>query len=118
MDRQALGRRGEDLAAAYLRGLGWQVLERNWRCRLGELDLVARDRDALVFCEVKCRSGLGYGSPLESITAAKLARLRHLAAEWLTGHPGHPGPVRLDAIGVLLPPGAPASVTHLRGIGA
>src|SRR3954464_14821429 len=74
-----LGRRGEDLAARYLTDLGYRILARNWRCRSGEIDLVAADlepgRRTIVFCEVKTRSGLGFGDPLEAITWAKGRRL-------------------------------------------
>jgi hypothetical protein len=73
--KQQLGVRGEDLACAELQRQGMQVLERNWRCRLGEIDIVAAEAGAsgltLVFCEVKCRSGLGFGHPLEAITFPK-----------------------------------------------
>ena len=76
--RQALGARGEDLAVAELRRQGMEVLARNWRCRLGEIDVIASEvvggRRTVVFCEVKCRSGLGFGDPLEAITWAKLRR--------------------------------------------
>ena len=69
-----LGKRGEDLAADYLAGAGVVVLSRNWRCRDGELDLVATDGERLIVCEVKTRSGTGYGEPSEGVTPAKAAR--------------------------------------------
>jgi putative endonuclease len=82
--KQQLGVRGEDLACTELERQGMQVLERNWRCRLGEIDIVAAEAGAngltLVFCEVKCRSGLGCGHPLEAITFSKMRTLRQLAA--------------------------------------
>src|SRR4051794_26811102 len=85
--RQVLGATGEDLAAAELSRQGLSILARNWRCSAGELDIVASEVDegrrTLVFCEVKCRTGLRYGDPLEAITWAKLRRLRQLAAEWM-----------------------------------
>jgi len=119
--RQALGVRGEDLAVAELRRQGMEVLERNWRCRLGEIDIVATEtiqgRLTVVFCEVKCRSGLGFGDPLEAITWAKLRRLRSLAAEWLRTHEVPAGSIRLDAVGVLLRRGQPPKVTHVRAVG-
>lgn len=110
---------GEDRAADYVTGLGWSVLERNWRCRWGELDLVAHDvtHDTLVFAEVKARRGLGYGHPLEAITRDKAARLRVLAAEWLRTHATHAPGVRIDAIGVLFSPGGRCDISHVRGIG-
>ena len=88
--KKQLGVRGEDLACAELERQGLQVLERNWRCRLGEIDIVAAEAGAsgltLVFCEVKCRSGLGFGHPLEAITYAKMRTLRQLAAVWMREH--------------------------------
>ena len=81
-DRGALGRAGEDLAAAWYEARGYEVLARNWRCRAGELDIVAR-RDRLhVFCEVKSRSSSAFGMPAEAVGPAKRARLRRLAALW------------------------------------
>ncbi|MGY4721017.1 YraN family protein [Naumannella huperziae] len=116
--RIALGRHGEDLAAELLQASGFVVLERNWRCVAGEVDIIARDvaADAVVFCEVKARRGLGFGDPLESITADKLRRLRRLAGHWLAAHDAGPTRIRLDAIGVLL--GGPRPrLRHVRGIG-
>ncbi len=81
--RNELGRHGEDVAAQYLAERGMVVLSRNWRCREGELDLVATDRKRLVVCEVKTRSGLGFGGPAEAVTPAKAARIRRLAVTWL-----------------------------------
>ena len=119
--RQRVGVRGEDLAVAELESQGMQVLARNWRCKLGEIDVVALERSngrhVLVFCEVKCRTGLGFGGPLESITYAKLRKLRQLTAEWLATEDAHADGIRLDAIGVLMLPGHPPQLTHVRGIG-
>jgi len=111
-----LGRRGEDLAAEYLEGEGMRLVERNWRCSQGEIDLVARDGDELVFVEVKTRSSLGYGHPLEAITVAKLARLRRLAAAWCAAHPGQHGLVRIDAVAIVLPALGAVAIEHLRRV--
>jgi putative endonuclease len=111
-----LGTRGEDAAVEHLTGLGMQVVARNWRCRHGEVDVVAREGQTLVFCEVKTRSGLGYGSPLAAITAAKQARLRRLVAVYLAEVGGHRGPVRIDAVGILWQPDCAPEVVHLRGV--
>jgi putative endonuclease len=110
-----LGDHGERIAAAYLTDAGLRVLDRNWRCRDGELDIVARDRDALVFCEVKTRRGTGFGHPVEAVTAVKQRRLHTLAQRWLAAHDEHAPDLRFDVIGVLMRPGRPALVTHLRG---
>jgi putative endonuclease len=100
---------------------GLQVLERNWRCRLGEIDIVAAEAGAngltMVFCEVKCRSGLGFGHPLEAITFTKRRTLRQLAAVWMRQHRVKASAIRLDAIGVVLAAGEEPSVTHVRAVG-
>lgn len=113
---RALGRWGEEAAAVHCQRLGWTIVERNWRCARGELDLVARQPDGtIVFIEVKCRSGLGFGDPLEAITVAKLSTLRGLASEWLRERDQHGSAVRLDAIGVLRARDG-LQVSHVRGI--
>ena len=113
---QAVGRYGEELAAKYLVAAGFAILERNWRCELGEIDIVARDGDTLVVCEVKTRRGLNYGSPLESITYRKLATLRGLAGRWLQQHGARPSGVRIDVVGVLIPHGGGPTVDHVKGV--
>jgi putative endonuclease len=116
--KDELGRRGERIAERALAARGYEILDRNWRCPDGEIDLVALDGEALVFIEVKTRSSTRYGHPFEAITPGKLSRLRRLAAAWLAAR----GPVRgarrlrIDAIGVLAPRDAPASIEHLEGI--
>ncbi|MGH4015598.1 MAG: YraN family protein [Pseudonocardiaceae bacterium] len=110
-----LGRRGEDLAAEYLTAAGLVVLSRNWRCRDGELDLVATDRERLIVCEVKTRSGTGYGEPSEGVTAAKAARIRRVTASWLRAHRVGWCEIRFDILAVLYPQDGTATVEHLRG---
>ena len=109
-----LGGHGERIAVAFLTDCGLRVLDRNWRCRDGELDIVAREDDALVFCEVKTRRGTGFGHPVEAVTPAKQRRLRTLAQRWLAAHDEHAPELRFDVVGVLVRPGGPALVTHLR----
>jgi putative endonuclease len=113
--KDAIGAYGERLAADYLVQAGMTVLQRNWRCSDGEIDLIATDGDVLVFCEVKTRSGLGFGHPAEAVVGVKAARLRRLAARWLAGQESHWPEVRFDVIGVLRQPRGAPSVTHLRG---
>jgi putative endonuclease len=116
--KDAVGRYGEQLAADHLSAAGMQVLDRNWRCVEGELDIVARDDASLVFVEVKTRSSAAYGDPLESVTPAKAARLRRLALCWLREHhaEAYAPELRFDVVGVLrLAPGGPA-VQHLKGV--
>ena len=116
--RRTLGEYGERLAERYLRDQGFAVVDRNWRCARGEIDLVVRDGDCLVFCEVKTRRTERFGAPVEAVTWSKAARLRRLASAWLQVHDEHPGRVRIDVIGILRPVGGPARVRHLEGVGA
>jgi putative endonuclease len=115
--RRALGAYGEVYAARHLVAQGMVLLERNWRCDAGEIDLVLRDGRVLVVCEVKTRSSMSHGSPLEGVTARKAARLRRLAARWLAERKLHPDEVRIDLVGVLVPPGRVPSLDHVRGVG-
>ena len=114
--RQVLGRYGEDLAAEHLTGLGLEVLDRNWRCPQGEIDLVAQDGREVVFVEVKTRSSVAFGHPLEAITASKLARLRRLAAAWCEAHPGSHNSIRIDAVGIIMPAVGEVEVEHLERV--
>lgn len=134
---RAVGARGEAIAAAYLEGLGYRVLDRNWHSRFGELDLVVVDPrgtegDAtLVAVEVKTRTGLGYGHPLQAITQRKADRLRRLLLDWCrcseanatgplndAGQPTRPWweHLRIDAVGIVLRAGVSPNIEHLRGI--
>lgn len=114
--RGELGAYGERVAARFFQARGATVLDQNWRCRLGEIDLVVADGPVLAFVEVKTRRGLGFGDPVEAVTAAKVARLRRLAGEWLAGHPGSWESVRLDVIGVLVT-GERSALRYLPGVG-
>lgn len=111
--KDALGRRGEAIAARHLVAAGLSILDRNWRCPQGEIDLVARDGDELVFVEVKTRSSVAFGHPLQAITATKLARLRRLAAAWCDAHPGGHDRIRIDAVAVIAPRVGQIEVEHL-----
>lgn len=111
----AVGAYGERRAVAYLVNVaGMQVLARNWRCPEGELDIVARDAEALVFIEVKTRRQREFGPPAEAVVPTKRFRLRRLAAQWLAAHPDHAGEVRFDVVSVLLPRSGPALIEHVR----
>lgn len=109
----ALGRRGEDVAARYLVDQGIVLLDRNWRCREGELDIIGTDGTTLLVYEVKTRSGLGYGAPAESITRDKIARIRRLTSQWLSEHNVRWCTVRFDVISILWRPGEPPEVRHI-----
>jgi putative endonuclease len=100
-----LGTFGEDRAAAWYLERGYQVLDRNWRCRDGELDLVLALGRTVVFCEVKARSGTAFGVPAEAVGATKQARIRRLAARWLGEHGdrlgSRPAVIRFDVAALL-----------------
>ena len=119
MGRQNLerGRYGEDLAVWHLERMGLTVVSRNWRCRIGEIDIVAMDDNAVVVCEVKTRRTEDFGSPLAAVTPRKLRRLRALAREWLHVEDQHAREVRIDVIGILHNPPSAPTLEHLRGVG-
>jgi putative endonuclease len=117
--RGALGKFGEQVAVDYLVAHGLTVLERNWRCRDGEVDIIAVEGDVLVMCEVKTRRGVGFGTPLDAVTPAKAARLRRLASRWLADQrvideSVRYAEVRFDVVSVLRPRFGRMSVEHLR----
>ncbi len=91
------GRHAEDVAATFLQQRGLKLVARNYRCRFGEIDLIARDGDTLVFVEVRMRSGSGYGGAAASITAGKRAKLTRAARHYLAGRSRLP-PCRFDAL--------------------
>ncbi|MEU6810647.1 YraN family protein [Streptomyces sp. NPDC046831] len=116
--RGAIGRYGEELAVRRLTEAGMAVVERNWRCgRTGEIDIVARDGDVLVVCEVKTRRRGAFEHPMAAVTPRKAQRLRDLAERWIQTHGGAPpGGVRIDLVGVVLPRRGAALVEHARGV--
>ncbi len=128
-----LGRLGEQLAVDYLAERGYAILERNWRSGCGEIDIVALHDNETVFIEVKTRSSVAYGNPLDAITPAKHARLRQLVHSWLDAESASSGRivdtrgaeprgrrtgfrVRIDAIGIVLQPTREAIIDHVIGI--
>jgi putative endonuclease len=113
--RHVLGIYGERLAADYLSSLGYEILERNWRCGIGEIDLIARDKDRWVFVEVKTRNGSGFGAPFEAITHEKMARLRRLVGEWCRLRQVAGVQVRIDAVSVLVDRGR-VELEHLKQV--
>jgi putative endonuclease len=116
--RQALGGYGERLAARELTRDGAMVLlAHNWRSSTGEIDLLLREGEVLVVCEVKTRTSDACGTPHEAVDADKVARLRRVAEEWVAGHAAEPTEIRVDLMAVLRPPKGPAVVEHVRGIG-
>lgn len=115
--KQALGRYGESVAERHLVAGGMVVLDRNWRCGRGEIDLVLRDGAVLVICEVKTRSGVGCGTPHEAVDDAKRTRLQDLARLWMQAHDVRIDDVRVDLVAVLTSRRGAAAVDHVRGIG-
>jgi putative endonuclease len=115
--KDLLGQRGEELAAAYLAEAGLTILGRNWWCKQGEIDIIALDGTTLVICEVKTRSSVRFGAPVEAITRQKESRLRRLAIEWVRAHGLIFEAIRIDIIGVLCTPTGDVTMEHLRGVG-
>jgi putative endonuclease len=114
--KDAVGAYGEELAARHLADAGLTVVARNWRCPVGEIDIVARDGEVLVIAEVKTRRSLAFGSPAEAITRRKADKLRELALTWLQQHPDRGRVIRFDVVSVVLPAAGAAQLEHLRGV--
>jgi putative endonuclease len=114
--KDVLGREGEDIAARYLAELGLAVLDRNWRCPEGEIDIIALEGRTLVVCEVKTRSGVRFGTPIEAVTRTKVRRLRRLAVLWVRAHGLAFDLIRIDVVGILRAASGEFSVEHLRGV--
>ena len=118
--RRALVKRGEEIAATHLRTAGMLILDRNWRPHgseaVGEVDLIARDGDALVIVEVKTRRSLAFGTPVEAVTRRKIRQLRSLALAWLDERSIHAPAMRFDLVAVTIPPAGQPVVEHLRAV--
>lgn len=115
-DKDMLGRLGERAAARYLVTGGLRILDRNWRCAAGELDIIARHGRTLVVCEVKTRADQRYGHPVEAVNRVKARRLRRLAARWLADHRGAYDEIRIDVLGLTVDPRGGFLIRHLRGV--
>ncbi|MFC4242778.1 YraN family protein [Gryllotalpicola reticulitermitis] len=115
-EKDIIGRSGEQLAARFLEAGGYRIIDRNWRGRRGELDIVAEQGGTTVFVEVKTRSTLRFGHPFEAVTPRKLRALRRLAGEWCAAGEAL-GRIRLDVIAVIGGLDGPARIEHLRGVG-
>ena len=113
-ERRAVGAYGERVAAQHLQEQGLVILARNWRCSDGEVDLVLRDGDDVVFCEVKTRRDGRFGSPAEAIVPSKVRKLRHLANRWLQEAGVRPREVRFDVVEVLPQRRGATRVEHIR----
>jgi TIGR00252 family protein len=114
--RKETGRRGEDAAARYLAAKGWRILHRNWRCRLGELDIVAEDGGAIIFVEVRTRAAHGrFGTAAESVDFRKRRKLAALAEMYLAMTGRQNAPVRFDVIACTARPGGELEIEHIPG---
>lgn len=117
MNNQELGSVGEAAAVRYLEEQGYQIIDRNWRCPEGEVDIVARDTlGTLAFVEVKTRTSNRCGTPAEAITAQKLARMRKVAAQWLRQCSVRAGKVRLDLIAISAQNQADLKIDHRKAL--
>jgi putative endonuclease len=119
MTRAELGAFGEQLAVDHLQALGLVILARNWRCRYGELDVIAADQVSrtAVFVEVKTRTGDGFGGLAEAVPPQKVRRLRRLTSLWLAGQDTRWAAVRIDVIGVRVGRCRTPEITHVQGVG-
>ncbi|MEI6314000.1 MAG: YraN family protein [Syntrophus sp. (in: bacteria)] len=106
-ERISTGKMGEEIAAEHLVGVGYEILERNFRCPLGEMDIVARDHETLVFVEVRSRRTDNYGGPLESVGFAKQKKISRVAEYYLNRHGLQQVKARFDVVAVKLPPSRP-----------
>ncbi len=111
--QQYVGQQGEEIAANYLQQQGYQILDRNYHSRFGEVDLVAEKDDVVVFVEVKARTSVSFGLPEESVTAEKLAKIYDTAILWLQEHPEQPDDWRVDVIAIQMDKGLqPKDIQH------
>lgn len=116
--RNELGAHGEQVAVDHLRALGLSILQRNWRCRYGEIDVIAAQGDStVIFVEVKTRTGDGFGGLAEAVTPQKVRRIRRLAGIWLAGQDRRWAQVRIDVIGVRIGRRPTPELTHLQAVG-
>lgn len=118
LTNRELGVFGEDLAARYLQGRGWAIHERNYRTRYGEIDLIAREGETLVFVEVKTRRSRTFGPGIHAVTGTKLAHAKRALGQYLMDNcPPHAN-IRIDAIDIFLQPNAQPEIAHYRSVGA
>ena len=111
--RQKLGEEGEARAEAFLRAAGLRIVDRRFRCRGGEIDLVAFDGEVVVFVEVKARTGVGYGMPTEAVVPLKQRRIARTALAWLARHDALERRCRFDVVEVVAEPGVPERIRHV-----
>ncbi|NVN98904.1 MAG: YraN family protein [Geobacteraceae bacterium] len=110
----SLGSRGEELAASFLERSGIKIIERNFRCKGGEVDIVAKDGNTIVFVEVKSRKSLAYGVPQEAVTPFKQRQISKAALTWLAKHKKTDSPARFDVIAILLDGSYSHKIEHIK----
>jgi putative endonuclease len=111
----SVGAYGERVAMRTLSLIGMEILDHNWRCPQGEIDIVARNQEVIVFCEVKTRRSRWFGEPVEAVDRVRVHRLRAAARAWLAEHPDQRGDLRFDVICVWPARKGPARVDHIVG---
>lgn len=112
--RRAVAKLGEDAAVQYLARAGYTILDRNYRCRAGEIDVIARDGNQLVFAEVRTRTGPAFGTPEDSVTHAKSTKMSACALAYLAERPAALGPWRVDFLAVDVRAGRVTQIRHLK----
>lgn len=118
VSRNDIGALGEQVAVEHLQSLGLRILARNWRCRYGELDVIAAEGEhTVVFVEVKTRTGDAFGGVEQAVTPTKVRRIRRLAGLWLAGQNTGWANVRIDVLGVRIGRRRTPEVLHLKGVG-
>ncbi len=113
-DNLTLGARGEDIAAAFLKGQKYAIVERNYRCKAGEVDIVAREGKILVFVEVKTRSNASYGPPQLAVTQFKQRQISKAALTWLAQKKLHDVNARFDVIAIILREHEVPAIEHIK----
>ena len=108
-----LGAQGEDLATDYLKTKAFKILVRNYRQKTGEIDIIARDGECLVFIEVKTRTSLRFGQPYEAVTPKKQAQINRVALDYITRNKLHNQPMRFDVVSVLIQKNGKTDINHL-----
>ena len=111
---QRIGGQGEDLAVAFLARKGYTIVERNYRCKGGEVDLVARDGKTVVFVEVKTRRSLSYGVPQLAVNHFKQRQIMKASLTWLSSHRSHDAPARFDVVAITLQNSGEAIIDHIQ----
>ncbi len=113
-DNKTLGAYGEELAADFLMAKGYRIFERNFRCKVGEVDIVAKDGSTVIFVEVKTRRSLSFGVPQLAVTAFKQRQIMKAALTWLSKHKLHDAAARFDVVAITLRADSEPAIEHIR----